>query len=294
MKTVTGTLDTFLAGLGKNAYLWRCDLFTLTLLSGTAYYWTTADFDIVSGHTFRAGGRGNAPVISRGDYRQSAGLAIDTLDIFLGGPFTIGGTGLAALALNGFFDGASMNIDHVIGAKPGDLSIGTIPSMFEGTVSDVEPKGNGVTVRLKSRLEQFNFTLPRFRLQPQCGNVIYDDNCALVQATYTIAGAVSSATTTTIVTATAGITAKADNYFNLGVVTWTSGALNGTKRIVSDWVQSTGTITLAMATSVASSVADTFTIYPGCDRSHGTCKSTFNNLAQYRGFPRIPMPEAGG
>ena len=33
---------------------------------------------------------------------------------------------------------------------------------------------------------------------------------------------------------------------------------------------------------------DTFTAYPGCDRYFSTCKESFNNVVNFRGFPYIP------
>jgi uncharacterized phage protein (TIGR02218 family) len=36
---------------------------------------------------------------------------------------------------------------------------------------------------------------------------------------------------------------------------------------------------------------DTFTVYFGCDHTPGTCRSKFNNLANFRGFPYVPPPQ---
>jgi hypothetical protein len=37
---------------------------------------------------------------------------------------------------------------------------------------------------------------------------------------------------------------------------------------------------------------DTFTAYPGCDKTQNTCTSKFNNLVNFGGFPYVPVPEA--
>jgi uncharacterized phage protein (TIGR02218 family) len=294
MKTAGASLIAYLASLSGKAGVWRADLITLTLVDGaTAYYWTTADFDITTGgHTYKSGGGGSAPVVVRGPYSQSLGVQVDTFDVDLSGPFTIGGVALNALAVAGYFDGARISVGHVVGAYPGDLSLGVM-TWLEGPVSIPKPNGTTLSLRCKSQTERLNFRLPRFLLQAQCGNALYDANCTIVRATWTIAGTVSTATTTTVTTATAGIVAKADNYFNLGVLTFTSGALSGASRAVADWVHSTGVITLATALPSAPAASDGFNIYPGCDRSYTTCRDRYSNLAHHRGFWSIPTVEAG-
>lgn len=36
---------------------------------------------------------------------------------------------------------------------------------------------------------------------------------------------------------------------------------------------------------------DAFTVYQGCDHTPGTCRSKFNNLPNFRGFPYVPPPQ---
>jgi uncharacterized phage protein (TIGR02218 family) len=297
MKTAGLTLSSWLATLNHAAECWRTDLITLTLVDGTTHYhWTTADFNILdSGNLYYASGGGSAPLISRGPYRQSARLSIDTIDLDLSGPFSIGGIVLQGLARNGYFDGARVTIHHLMGAYPGDLSKGAIYDWFEGPVAGVEINGQRVLLRCKSQLELMNIELPRFSIQPQCGNALYDVNCAVTggKIGWTVSGTVSSATTTTITTTTAALLSKADNYFNLGVITFTYGALLGTRRAIQDWVQGTGVLTLAIPLPSAPSNGDTFTVYPGCNKSYATCDNRFSNLAHFRGFVNVPRPEAG-
>jgi uncharacterized phage protein (TIGR02218 family) len=175
---------------------------------------------------------------------------------------------------------------------PGDVTTyGPIASYFEGRVSGVEPVGPRVRLRVKSELEALNVMLPKFLLQPACSNAVYDTNCALVKASYTDAATATGGTTTTVTTATAAVTGKAANYYVLGVVKFTSGALSGVRRSVS--VSAAGTITLALPLASAPQVGDTFSIFPGCDRTSSTCNTKFSNLVHFRGFPHIPSPESG-
>ena len=306
MRSAPAALKTWLAG---NNVTWRADLITLTLLSGTQYFWTTADATlIVGGTTFAAGGNGNAPVITRGPYRQSGQLQVDTLDITLGGPYTIGGKALGLLAATGFFYGATVQVDHLISAYPGDVGTGSgsaggpIPKWFYGPVSLAEPQGADVVLRCKSPLEGLTTRLPKFIVQPQCNNAVYDTNCALTRASYTSSGVVAASsptpTTTSFGTSTGSISAQATGYYNLGVVTFTSGVNNGLKRAIASQVvaggsYTNGLITLALALPAAPAAGDTLTIYPGCDRAYLTCLNKFANTSHYRGFPNVPNPEGG-
>jgi len=283
------------AWLAANNVTHRADLFTLTLVDGTTVYrWTTWPSDlVVSAQTYLSAGAGTAPMVKRGPYSCRGGLAIDTLDLEINGNgYTIGGLSLPLLALRGYFDGARLKVDHLIMPTPGDVTTyGPIASFFEGRVSGVEPVGPRVRLRLKSELEALNVMLPKFLLQPSCANVVYDTNCALVKATYTDAATATGGTTTTVTTATAAVTGKAANYYVLGVVRFTSGALIGLRRSVS--VSSGGTITLALPLPSAPVAAVTFDIFPGCDRTSATCNTRFSNLSRFRGFPHIPSQESG-
>lgn len=270
----------------------RADLVTLTTRTGTSYRWTTSDIPlVVGGQTYGAYGAG-APLVVRGPYRQSARLAIDTLDLTLqGNDFTIGGKSLPRLGVEGFFDGATIQVDHLVMPTPGDVSLGPISSWFAGRVSQVAPQGPNLALRCKSHLESLNVLLPRFLLSASCGNMVYDANCGLDIGDWIDSGTLSGSTSTTITTASAVLTAKAAGYYNLGVLGITSGALAGTRRAVASW---SGTVfTLALPLPSLPANGDAITVYPGCDRTRARCNSPFANLSRYRGFPHIPAPEKG-
>lgn len=294
MRTLPGALTTYLSAGGNTAL--RADLLTVTLVDGTTIYrWTTWDRDlVVGGQTYRTAGA-NGPLVRRGRYSQSARLAIDTLDMSLvGGAFTVGGFSLGLQGSRGYFDGARVKVDHLIMPTPGDVSLGPIASWFEGRVAGISPVGANLELRLKSELEALNVMLPRFLLQPACGNTLFDPNCGLVRATYTSAGTVSGSTSTTISSGTIGIASKPLHYYQLGILIFTSGALTGARLAVAD-SDGSGTLTLALPLSTLPANGDSFTAAPGCDRKRTTCDTKFaaSNLAQFRGYPHIPAAEGG-
>lgn len=292
MKSAPAAVLAFLAA--RPTVMWRADLFTITLLDGSVYRWTTADIDIpIGANTWLA----NGAVLSRGNLRQTSRLEVDTLDVILGGTLKLGvttisnGTTLALLAANGLFDEARVQIDHLVGAYPGDLSMGPIMAWYEGRVAGVEPDPLQVRLTVRTELETLSTVmLPKFLFVPACLHAVYDPNCGLSRAAFTLAGTVSGSPTTLLVpTATAALTAKAAAYFNLGVLAFTSGVNVGIRRAVRSWDGTT--FTLALPLPVSPVAGDAFTVYPGCARTKADCNGKFNNLINFRGFVHIPSTE---
>lgn len=80
--------------------------------------------------------------------------------------------------------------------------------------------------------------------------------------------------------------AEADNYWQLGTLTWTSGQNNGQSVDIRSST-SAGIFELEKATQYPIEVGDTFTVLPGCDRSFATCQTKFSNEVNFGGFPFI-------
>jgi uncharacterized phage protein (TIGR02218 family) len=286
MKTAPAAILAFLAT--RPTAMYRADLFTITLRDGSTYRWTSADLDIkVGANTWLA----NGAVLSRGNLRQTSRLEVDTLDVILGGTLKIGGTPLALLAANGLFDEARLQIDHLIGAYPGDVSMGPIMAWYEGRVAGVDPDPLQVRLSVRTELETLSTVmLPKFLFVPACLHAVYDPNCGLDRADFTLAGAASGSPTTLLVpTATPALTAKAAGYFNLGVLAFTTGVNAGRRRAVRAWDGTT--FTLALPLPAAPIAGDTFTVYPGCARTKIDCDEKFDNLINFRGFVHIPSTE---
>jgi len=76
-------------------------------------------------------------------------------------------------------------------------------------------------------------------------------------ASYAVSGAVDSATTTTVVDATL---TQADDYWNDGIIIFTSGTNKGSAHLVTDFAAGTDTVTFSPALEEAPAVGDTFRI----------------------------------
>lgn len=293
MKTAPGALVTYLnSSTGSLGF--RADLFTMTLLDGTVLRWTTCDVDVtVAGNTWLA----NGSVLSRGNLRNTSRLEVDVIDVILGGTTLLNGKTIALQAIGGLFDYARLQIDHLVGSSlTNAIANGALTAYFEGRVSTIVPQPLQVRMSVASELETLSVMLPRFSYAPMCQYAVYDANCTLSKAAFTIAGTTSATgTTTTFTSTTAGIIAKATGYFDLGVVAFTSGALNGVRAAIKSSVLATGTTTFTVTLPLASAPAGgvTFSVYPGCHNTKADCGTAkFSNLVNFRGFVHMPKPEA--
>ncbi len=89
--------------------------------------------------------------------------------------------------------------------------------------------------------------------------------------------------------------ASSQGFYSLGVITFTSGALNGLSAGVRG--NTGGTLTLNVPLPQAPGIGDTFSIVPGCKKQFQDCVQNqgSHSLAQHRfsGEPFIPKPESG-
>jgi Uncharacterized conserved protein (DUF2163)/Phage conserved hypothetical protein BR0599 len=79
-------------------------------------------------------------------------------------------------------------------------------------------------------------------------------------------------------------------YFDQGYIQFLTGPNAGATASVDQYLGA-GTIVLRRPLNFAPTTGDTFTIYPGCDKSLTTCTFKFNNLINFGGFSFVPSPE---
>ena len=72
-------------------------------------------------------------------------------------------------------------------------------------------------------------------------------------------------------------------------MTFTSGRNAGVTRTIR--TNEGGAITVVMPFYYPPAAGDSFEVLPACDKSVNCCKVRFNNLAHFRGYPFIPVPE---
>lgn len=296
MKPTNSTLNALLA----SRQFYKVDLYTLTLIDGTISRYCAGDLDItVGGNVYSAGGQ-TGPYFdidggNGGRIHLTTGLEADTfqVDVIFGSATLLGLPFLVACRY-GVLDGATLRRDVAIMPTYGDVSAGLV-FMFLGRITEIDILDQTVSLNLNSYKELLNQQLPRNLFSPGCMNTLFDASCTILQTAYQTAAVIGAGSTKSLLLLSGP--AQVANYFTLGKVIFASGLCNGEARSIKNWAPGSGgtlgTAAIWPPLPVAPLAGDTLNIYPGCNKSptdvNGCVK--FANIANFRGFPDIPVPE---
>ena len=277
------TASTALINLLASRQFFSADLYQFSLIGGGTLNYCSGDKDIIwNGITWSSG----APYFDRKNNKAKChwkiGVEVDTLvfDVIPANANILGEPFVSAVR-QGVFDGAELTLYRAFMPTYGNVAAGTV-IMFAGRVAEIDATNSLATFSVNSHLELLNQNLPRNLYQSGCANTLYDSGCGVNKASLAVSGSVTSATTSVII---ASLT-QAAGYFDLGVISFTSGANNGISRTVKSYASNS--VSLIAPFPVAPNTGDSFLIYPGCDKQQSTCSGKFNNLGRFRGFPYVP------
>jgi uncharacterized phage protein (TIGR02218 family) len=187
--------------------------------------------------------------------------------------------------LDGRWDNARIEVRRVNWA---DVAQNVL--MRRGNIGQVRRGKAAFVAEVRSLAHVLNQTVGR-TFQYYCDAALGDQRCGinLDSAAYKGTGAVTAVTADRRFKAS-GFSSFAAEWFELGVVEWTSGANAGRQAEVSRHSLSAGaaTIELFEAPVRAITVGDSFIIRAGCDKQFKTCKAKFSNSVNFRGFPHMP------
>ena len=268
-------MKTALTGIPELAEGVICELYTFTFANGSSSYFTTADMDLpYRGQIYLSG----VLIFDRGTIKTSVGVEVDDVSVTLypGDGLTLN---LPTFVNNGGLDGAWVKIERARNNY--------VVHLFEGMVSDASADRTKAEFTLSAGTLLLNIEMPRNAFTPGCIYNLFDSGCGLDKSSFAQAATVLSGSTARVLLS--GLT-QADEYFELGTVTFTSGENIGATRTVRSYT--TGSMTLSYPLQHTPAEGDTFTAYPGCDKRMSICESKFVNKARYRGYPFIPVPEA--
>jgi uncharacterized phage protein (TIGR02218 family) len=289
MKPSNPTLTALLA----SRQFFAADLFYIVLVDGTELRYCGGDKDIIyGGHTWPCGGFVGPYFQKRGGNRGlcqwKIGVEVSTLQFdVLPGTAKIQGFDFLTACRIGIFDGAECTLYRAFMPTYGDTSAGIV-NLFSGRIVEIDCGRSMATFNVNSHLELLSQQWPRDLYQPSCLNTLFDSGCTLNRASFAVTAAVTAGSTVSTIKATL---AQATGYFNSGTIVFTSGANSGFKRSIKTFT-SGGSVALLVPLPFLPAVSDTFTIYPGCNRTLSTCGS-FGNTANFRGHPDVPSPETG-
>jgi uncharacterized phage protein (TIGR02218 family) len=111
--------------------------------------------------------------------------------------------------------------------------------------------------------------------------------CKVNLAPITVTGTLTAATSA-LVFRDSSRTEVAD-YFGAGTIAFTSGANSGLPPKEIKSYAADGTITLHEAFYYAPEVGDAYSMEPGCRKRLSDCRDKWNNVANFGGFPYIPV-----
>lgn len=285
MKTPTNiggnNLITFLQ---QNTEFRMADLYTITLKNGTVLRFTTWDSSLtVSGNTFLTG----PPNIERTAIEEKLGMDVSNIEVTIQASLTdlVNGVPILQAIGQGLWDGAAFRIDRLFMDSNGQ-QIGTT-IRFSGFIGEVEELTRSYAkFSANAGTQLLSMELPAIIMQPGCTNTLFDARCTLNKASFADNNTVQNGST---VNKLISLSAKADGYFDNGQLLFTSGANNGLVKAVRSYVGQVFFFNSPLP--FAPSPGDTFAAYPGCDKTQATCTSKFSNLANFEGFPYVPVPE---
>jgi uncharacterized phage protein (TIGR02218 family) len=126
---------------------------------------------------------------------------------------------------------------------------------------------------------------------PTCRFKLGDSRCSVDLEALRVSGSVTGITAPDVRTGarrrffTDSSRTEADNYFQLGRLTWTTGENAGLSVDVK--LYAAGTFTLEQPMQYDIEIGDQYTVVPGCDRIFETCVNKFANGVNFGGFPHL-------
>jgi uncharacterized phage protein (TIGR02218 family) len=285
MKTPTNIGGNNLATFLQNATEFRmADLYTITLKAGTVLRYTTWDSTLrVLGNSFLTG----PPNIQRTAIEEQLGMDVSTIEVTITAspPDLLSGVPILQAIGMGIFDGASFKIERLF-MDANNQQIGTV-IRFAGFIGPVDELARGYAkITVNSGTELLSTQLPAIILQPGCTNTLFDARCGLNKAAFAETNIVQAGST---VNKIISLSTKVDDYYDNGQIAFVSGANAGLVKAVKQFLGQQFTFNSPLP--FAPSASDTFVAYPGCDKTQATCTNKFSNLANFEGFPYVPVPE---
>ena len=157
--------------------------------------------------------------------------------------------------------------------------------LWKGRVGGARLSGSELALKCEPVATSLKRTGLRARYQLICRHALYSAGCGALKDSFRVDGTVSAVSGTTVQVAAAA--SKPDGYFVAGML-----AIDDGSRMI---VGHAGINLTLVAPMRSLSAGMAVRLYAGCDHSTATCKNRFGNLANYGGFPFIPLknPFAG-
>jgi len=164
-----------------------------------------------------------------------------------------------------------------------DLSQGSLHQR-KGTLGNIKLNRGAVAAELRGMMQAYTNVIGEVTT-PTCRAQFGDNRCTVNLAPYTFAGAITSVTDNRNFADTSRT--EADNLFQYGLVTMTSGNNAGLSMEVKASTQAGGIIELVIPFPYNLEVGDTYTIVRGCSKTFAACVG-YANAINFQGEPHVP------
>lgn len=283
MKKASEKLKTLLR---SKQLFYMSDLFTITLSNGAILHFTNCDVPLtVDGKTYVC------MVITRQGTTQTRGIVVDELkltvetdkqDILPGGLTFMQGV------VAGTFANATLRLDRVFSPAPFIFNMPPIDADYVldwwvGILNIDDAGGLTVEITAASMTQFLNVKFPRNLYYPPCTYTLGDSECGVILSQYQTNGTVLTGSTKNNILTNLTL---ADGYLTQGSITFASGSNTNVTRTIKSFAGKQ--ITTILPFQYIPQPGDAFTVCPGCTKSMDCCKTRFNNLNKFRGFPFIP------
>jgi uncharacterized phage protein (TIGR02218 family) len=272
------------ARAAPDAQVLMADCYTLTLRTGLILTYTNADVPIpLNGYTYLS----NSVLVDGLRFKCAVGLDVDQQQITVSArpTDTINGVPFLEAIRNGVFDGCEIQREKAFLTSWTAAPVGSV-ILFKGRVGTIDSVGRTTAqITVNSDLVLLDLNMPRNLYSPQCVHVLYDSGCGLVKNAFGSNGMVGSGSTAIEIN-----WGSSASVFAQGTILFSSGVNAGVSANIKS--ASTGALVLSSALPNVPSTGDAFTAFQGCDHTLSTCRSQFNNLGNFRGFPFVPPPTA--
>ncbi len=274
MRNIPSALQTKLdSGVTTLANCW-----TLTRRDGVVQGFTDHDEDIlVNAISCRAGtGFTASEATSRFD------LSVDGAEI--SGALADDSLSEADLAA-GRYDAATVDTWLVDWSEP-SLKV----LIARSTLGEVKREGEAFTAELRGLADALSQDSGRL-YTARCNADLGDARCTVdLTATGRHGAGVVSRVDSTSVVFVDGLSSFNEGEFTAGRLVWTGGANASLAVEIKDHRIASGEVRLSLwqAMPEAVSAGDTFMLTAGCDKQFTTCRDSFANGINFRGFPQIP------
>lgn len=301
MKTVSTALQTLLQQYvtGEMTKWYIADLYTFWLNWGATYtagFFNSGKILTYTGHDVDLQVGGNTYyhwAMEHGEINEKRGCEVTDMDFTINyNPFdTIYGLGVTWIQAlqSGMFDGCYLSVDRLYSPEPWEYFMPNISTdyvlkaRFFGRCNIQDIKFTSASLSVKCPTELLNTGLPRNLITPSCINSFCDSMCGLTKSSYAYSVTALNGSSKSAISSS---NRQSDGFFTQGTMLCTSGANMGVTRTIK--LYQSNVAYLSEPFQFAVNTGDTFTFYRGCGKTISEC-TAYGNLANYRGFPFLPV-----